>query len=76
MDGACAVREQQNIDGDADRDSKGASASVEERGFLRFRRPKPSAHRHRFYADNYGYTLWAESIRKPVLRILAKYGIN
>ena len=28
------------------------------------------------HPDNYGYTLWAESIRKPVLRILAKYGIN
>lgn len=28
------------------------------------------------HPDNYGYTLWAESIRRPVLKILAKYGIR
>lgn len=28
------------------------------------------------HPDNYGYTLWAESIRKPVLKILCKYGIR
>lgn len=28
------------------------------------------------HPDNYGYTLWAESIRKPVLKILKKYGIR
>lgn len=28
------------------------------------------------HPDNYGYTLWAESIRKPVLKILRKYGIR
>ena len=28
------------------------------------------------HADNYGYSLWAESIRKPVLNILRKYGIR
>lgn len=28
------------------------------------------------HPDNYGYTLWAESIRKPVLKILKKYGIK
>ena len=28
------------------------------------------------HADNYGYTLWAESIRKPILKILKKYGIR
>ncbi|MBR5906211.1 MAG: SGNH/GDSL hydrolase family protein [Bacteroidales bacterium] len=28
------------------------------------------------HADNYGYSLWAESIRKPVLKILRKYGLN
>lgn len=28
------------------------------------------------HPDNYGYTLWSESIRKPVLRILKKYGIR
>ena len=28
------------------------------------------------HPDNYGYTLWAQSIRKPVLKILRKYGIR
>lgn len=28
------------------------------------------------HPDNYGYTLWAESIRKPILKILKKYGIK
>ena len=28
------------------------------------------------HPDNYGYTLWAKSIEKPVLRILRKYGIR
>lgn len=28
------------------------------------------------HPDNYGYTLWAGSIRKPVLKILRKYGIR
>lgn len=28
------------------------------------------------HPDNYGYSLWSESIRKPVLRILKKYGIR
>lgn len=28
------------------------------------------------HPDNYGYTLWAESIEKPVLKILKKYGIK
>jgi len=28
------------------------------------------------HPGDYGYTLWAESIRKPVLRILKKYGIE
>ena len=28
------------------------------------------------HPDNYGYTLWAESIEKPVLKILKKYGIR
>ena len=28
------------------------------------------------HPDNYGYTLWAESIRKPVVKILRKYGIR
>lgn len=28
------------------------------------------------HPDNYGYTLWAESIEKPVLKILKKYGIH
>lgn len=28
------------------------------------------------HPDNYGYTLWAESIEKPVLNILKKYGIR
>lgn len=28
------------------------------------------------HPDDYGYTLWAESIRKPVLKILKKYGIR
>lgn len=28
------------------------------------------------HPDNYGYTLWAESIRKPLLKILRKYGIK
>ncbi len=28
------------------------------------------------HPDNYGYTLWAESIRKPLLKILKKYGIK
>ena len=26
------------------------------------------------HPDNYGYTLWAESIERPVLKILRKYG--
>lgn len=28
------------------------------------------------HPTNHGYTLWAESIQKPVLKILAKYGIR
>ena len=28
------------------------------------------------HPDNYGYTLWAKSIEKPVKRILRKYGIK
>ncbi|MGN0189869.1 MAG: SGNH/GDSL hydrolase family protein [Candidatus Cryptobacteroides sp.] len=28
------------------------------------------------HPDNYGYTLWAESVRKPVLKILRRYGIR
>lgn len=28
------------------------------------------------HPGDYGYTLWAESIRKPILRILKKYGIK
>lgn len=28
------------------------------------------------HPDNYGYTLWAESIKKPVLKILRKYGLR
>ena len=28
------------------------------------------------HPDNYGYTLWADSIRKPILKILRKYGIR
>ena len=28
------------------------------------------------HPDNYGYALWAESIRKPLLKILRKYGIR
>lgn len=28
------------------------------------------------HPSNYGYTLWAESVRKPILRILRKYGIR
>ena len=28
------------------------------------------------HPDNYGYTLWAKSIEKQVLKILRKYGIK
>lgn len=28
------------------------------------------------HPDDYGYTLWAHSVKKPVLRILKKYGIR
>ena len=28
------------------------------------------------HPDDHGYTLWAESIRKPILKILKKYGIK
>ena len=28
------------------------------------------------HPDDYGYTLWAKSIEKPVLKILKKYGIK
>jgi lysophospholipase L1-like esterase len=28
------------------------------------------------HPDNHGYTLWAQSIEKPILEILAKYGIT
>lgn len=28
------------------------------------------------HPDNYGYTLWAKSIEKPILKILRKYGIK
>jgi lysophospholipase L1-like esterase len=28
------------------------------------------------HPSDYGYTLWAESIRKPILKILKKYGIR
>lgn len=28
------------------------------------------------HPDNYGYTLWMQSIRKPIVKILRKYGIR
>jgi lysophospholipase L1-like esterase len=28
------------------------------------------------HPSDYGYTLWAESIRKPIVKILKKYGIR
>ena len=28
------------------------------------------------HPDDYGYTLWAKSIEKPILKILRKYGIK
>ena len=28
------------------------------------------------HPDDYGYTLWAKSIEKPILKILKKYGIK
>ena len=28
------------------------------------------------HPDNYGYSLWAKSIEKPLLKILKKYGIK
>jgi lysophospholipase L1-like esterase len=28
------------------------------------------------HPGDYGYTLWARSVKKPVLRILRKYGIK
>ena len=28
------------------------------------------------HPGNYGYTLWARSIQKPLLKILKKYGIE
>ena len=28
------------------------------------------------HPGDYGYTLWAESIRKPLMKILKKYGIK
>ena len=28
------------------------------------------------HPSDYGYTLWAESIRKPLLKIFRKYGIK
>ena len=28
------------------------------------------------HPGDYGYTLWAESLRKPLLKILKKYGIK
>ena len=28
------------------------------------------------HPDNYGYTLWAQSVEKKILKILAKYGIK
>lgn len=28
------------------------------------------------HPDNYGYMLWAESVRKPIVKILKKYGIK
>ena len=28
------------------------------------------------HPSDYGYTLWAESIRKPIVKILRKYGIK
>jgi len=28
------------------------------------------------HPDNYGYSLWEQSIEKPILRILRKYGIR
>ena len=28
------------------------------------------------HPSDYGYTLWAESIRKPIVKILRKYGIR
>ena len=28
------------------------------------------------HPSDYGYTLWAQSIRKPILKILKKYGIR
>ena len=28
------------------------------------------------HPDDYGYELWAKSIRKPIVKILKKYGIK
>ena len=28
------------------------------------------------HPDDYGYTLWARSIEKPILKILRKYGLK
>jgi lysophospholipase L1-like esterase len=28
------------------------------------------------HPSDYGYTLWAKSVKKPLLKILAKYGIR
>ena len=28
------------------------------------------------HPGDYGYTLWAESLRKPLVKILKKYGIR
>lgn len=43
--------------------------------------PDAAGHSHEntvdgLHPDNYGYTLWAESIRKPLLKILKKYKIK
>jgi lysophospholipase L1-like esterase len=44
-------------------------------------RPNATSPRHDstvdgVHPDNYGYHLWAESIEKPIIKILAKYGIK
>lgn len=46
-----------------------------------FIRPDISAGEHEatvdgIHPDDYGYTLWMESIRKPIIRILRRYGIR
>ena len=45
------------------------------------RKTNATSHTHETSVDgvhpgDYGYTLWAESIMKPVTRILRKYGLK